>query len=335
MPASADIYEQLRVLDADHKNPYGHSPFAIHRSKTLIVIVGPTAVGKTAFAIDLAEQLGTEIISADARQFYREMAIGTAKPSAEQLARVKHHFIDSHSIAEEYSAGDFERDALALLERLFREKDTVVMVGGSGLFVRALCEGLDDLPKTPAGLREELNRTFAAQGIAPLREKLRAIDPVYCQTADLDNPQRVIRALEVFEATGKPLSSFQRRAVAERPFAIRTIGLNGDRKWLYERIARRVDGMMAAGLLEEVRALLPHRHKPALLTVGYAEIFAHLDGKTTLPEAVDLIKQNTRRYAKRQITWFRKYGNALWFDHCEARQPAAAEMHELLRNVSP
>jgi len=282
--------------------------------KKLIAIVGPTAVGKTAAAIDLADRLGTEIISADSRQFYREMSIGTAKPSPEQLARVRHHFIDSHSVAEEYSAGDFERDALALLDRLFREKDRVVMVGGSGLFVRAVCEGLDDLPKVPAGLRDELNRVFRTQGIGPLRQKLLAVDPAYCQTADLDNPQRVIRALEVFDATGKPLSAFQSRKTAERPFAITTIGLNGDRKWLYERIDRRVDQMMAAGLLEEVRSLLPHRHMPALRTVGYAEMFAHLDGRTSLPEAVAKIKQNTRRYAKRQITWFRKYGNTVWMD---------------------
>jgi len=284
------------------------------RKKKLIVLVGPTAVGKTAVAIELAERLGTEIISADARQFYREMSIGTAKPSPEQLARVKHHFIDSHSVAEEYSAGDFERDALALLDRLFREKDRVVMVGGSGLFVRAVCEGLDDLPKAPADLRDDLNRVFQTHGIAPLREKLLAVDPAYCRTADLDNPQRVIRALEVFEATGKPLSSFQRRKTAERPFAITTIGLCGDRKWLYERIGRRVDDMMAAGMVDEVKALLPYRHVPALRTVGYAEIFAHLDGETSLPEAVAKIKQNTRRYAKRQITWFRKYGNTVWMD---------------------
>jgi len=287
----------------------------IRPSKRLIAIVGPTAVGKTAAAIDLAERLGTEIISADSRQFYREMSIGTAKPSAEQLARVKHHFVDSHSVSEEYSAGDFERDALALLDRLFRERDTVVMVGGSGLFVRALCEGLDDLPKAPPGLREKLNLVFETQGIAPLREKLLAADPAYCRTADLDNPQRVIRALEVFETTGKPLSSFQHRKTAERPFSVTTIGLNRDRKELYERIDRRVDGMMAAGLLDEVRSLLPYRHMPALRTVGYAEIFAHLDGKTSLREAVDRIKQNTRRYAKRQVTWFRKYGRTVWVDY--------------------
>jgi len=286
------------------------------REKRLIAIVGPTAVGKTAVAIDLAERFGTEIISADSRQIYREMSIGTAKPSAEQLARVRHHFIGSHSIAEEYSAGDFERDALVLLERLFRERNTVVMAGGSGLFVRALCEGLDDLPKAPPGLRDELNLVFETHGIAPLREKLLAVDPVYCQTADLDNPQRVIRALEVFETAGKPLSAFHRQKNAERPFSVTTIGLNGGRQWLYERIGRRVDEMVAAGLVEEVRSLQPYRHMPALRTVGYAEIFAHLDGEISLPEAVDRIKQNTRRYAKRQITWFRKYGNTVWMN-CE------------------
>lgn len=286
----------------------------VDKKKKLIVIVGPTAVGKTAVGIAVAKHLNTEIISADSRQFYREMSIGTAKPTWEELSQAKHHFIDSHSIAEEYSAGDFERDALALLERLFETKDTVVMVGGSGLFVRAVCEGLDDLPKAPSEVREKLNSMFETHGIEPLQQRLKEVDLEYYQTADVDNPQRVIRALEVFESTGKPFSSFHVKVVSERPFDVVTIGLNTDREELYERINHRVEKMLEAGLIAEVRSLLPYRSKPALLTVGYAEIFAYLDGMITLEDAVDKIKQNSRRYAKRQITWFKKYGNTEWFE---------------------
>lgn len=289
-----------------------------HR-KTLVVVVGPTAVGKTAMAISLAQHFDTEIISADSRQFYREMSIGTAKPDPEELAAAPHHFIDSHSIAEEYSAGDFERDALQLLDRLFQEKDIVIMVGGSGLFVRAVCEGLDDLPKAPAALREVLNREFAEKGLESLKERLKQVDPEYYAVADIDNPQRVIRALEVYEATGKPISSYQKKNTVKRDFDIVTIGLNMDRGKLYERINLRVDKMMEMGLLGEAKSLLPYRHKPALLTVGYAELYSYLDGATSLDQAIDSIKQNSRRYAKRQITWFKKYGNTIWFEPDDIR----------------
>lgn len=277
-------------------------------------MVGPTAVGKTATAILLAQYFNTEIISADSRQFYREMTIGTAKPDAEELAAVPHHFIDSHSIEEEYSAGDFERDALKLLDELFKTKDVVTMVGGSGLFVRAVCEGLDDLPKAPEGVREALNKSFEEHGLEPLKARLKEIDPNYYAVADIDNPQRVIRALEVFDSTGKPISYYQKKDLSQRSFDIITIGLNMDREKLYNRINLRVDKMMEAGLVEEVRSLVKYRHKPAMLTVGYSEIFDYFDGKITLAEAVDKIKQNSRRYAKRQITWFKKYGNTTWFE---------------------
>lgn len=277
-------------------------------------MVGPTAVGKTATAILLAQYFNTEIISADSRQFYREMTIGTAKPDAEELAAVPHHFIDSHSIEEEYSAGDFERDALKLLDELFKTKDVVIMVGGSGLFVRAVCEGLDDLPKAPEGVREALNKSFEEHGLEPLKARLKEIDPNYYAVADIDNPQRVIRALEVFDSTGKPISYYQKKDLSQRSFDIITIGLNMDREKLYNRINLRVDKMMEAGLVEEVRSLVKYRHKPAMLTVGYSEIFDYFDGKITLAEAVDKIKQNSRRYAKRQITWFKKYGNTSWFE---------------------
>ncbi|QBQ42318.1 tRNA (adenosine(37)-N6)-dimethylallyltransferase MiaA [Sphingobacterium psychroaquaticum] len=282
--------------------------------KTLIVVVGPTAVGKTAMGIALAQHFQTEIISADSRQFYKEMTIGTAKPDALELAAAKHHFIDSHSIEDEYSAGDFERDALSLLETLFEQHDVVVMVGGSGLFVRAVCEGLDNLPKAPVEVRERLNARLANEGINVLQEALKEVDPVYYATADIHNPQRVIRALEVFEATGQPISSFQVSGGADRTFNTITIGLNMPREALYERINLRVDKMIDAGLVEEVKRLFAYKEKPALLTVGYAEIFDYLDGHISLEEAVEKIKQNTRRYAKRQITWFKKYGNTTWFE---------------------
>jgi len=283
------------------------------KKKTLIAIVGPTAVGKTAMAISLAQYFKTEIISADSRQFYREMTIGTAKPDLEELASAPHHFINSHCITQDYSAGDFEREALHKLDDLFRQHDVVVMVGGSGLFVRALCEGLDDLPKAGDEVRERLNNEMAQLGLEQMKERLKTIDPAYYQIADIDNPQRVVRALEVFEATGKPMSFYHKKNLSKRPFDILTIGLNMARPQLYERINLRVERMMELGLLEEVKSLFPFRNKPALLTVGYAELFDYLDGNISLEEAVERIKQNSRRYAKRQITWFKKYGNTSWF----------------------
>lgn len=278
------------------------------------MVVGPTAVGKTVMAIALAKHFKTEIISADSRQFYREMSIGTAKPDVKELVEVRHHFIDSHTIEEEYSAGDFERDALPLLDKLFEKHDVVVMVGGSGLFVRAVCEGLDNLPKAPVAIREHLNGVFESEGLEPLQQKLKEVDPDYYNYSDIQNPQRVIRALEVYEATGQPFSSYRVREAVKRPFEIVTIGLNMERQKLYERINLRVDQMMDNGLVDEVRSLLPYRNKPALLTVGYAEIFDFIDGEFSLEEASSRIKQNSRRYAKRQITWFKKYGDTVWFE---------------------
>ncbi|MBD1427130.1 tRNA (adenosine(37)-N6)-dimethylallyltransferase MiaA [Sphingobacterium arenae] len=282
--------------------------------KKLIIVVGPTAVGKTAMGISLAKHFKTEIISADSRQFYREMSIGTAKPDTDELKEVKHHFIDSHTIEDEYSAGDFERDALSLLKLLFENHDVVVMVGGSGLFVRAVCEGLDNLPKAPIAVRERLNGIFDREGLEPLQQKLREVDPDYYGEADIHNPQRVIRALEVYETTGQPLSSYHVQEMVKRPFEIVTIGLNMERQRLYDRINLRVDKMIEKGLVNEVRSLLAYRNKPALLTVGYVEIFDFIDGKIKLEEAISRIKQNSRRYAKRQITWFKKYGNTVWFE---------------------
>lgn len=284
-----------------------------HKSKTLIVIAGPTAVGKTAVAIELAKKLSTEIISADSRQFFREMAIGTAKPTSEELSQAKHHFVDSHSITESFSVGDFEKEGLALLDDIFKTHGTAILVGGSGLYIKAICEGFDELPTASPGVRERLNQEFKDKGITWLQQKLKSADPIYYERVDLNNPQRLIRALEVFESTGKPFSSYRKAAANERPFKSIKIGLNLPRKILYQRIDLRVDEMVKQGLVDEVRSLLPYRHLSALNTVGYSELFDYFDGKTDFETAISLIKQNTRRFAKRQLTWFRKDKDILWF----------------------
>lgn len=281
--------------------------------KTLIVIAGPTAVGKTAVAIRLAQQLKTEIISADSRQFYREMAIGTAKPADEELAAVKHHFINSHSVTDNFSVGDFEKQCLQLLEVLFKTHDQIIMAGGSGLFIQAVTKGFDELPVADTETRERLNQEFAEKGIELLQEKLKTADPDYYNQVDLNNPQRLVRALEVFEATGKPFSSYRKAVTNKRPFQVIEIGLDLPRELLYQRINQRVDNMIAEGLVEEVRSLLPYRHFNALNTVGYSELFDYFDGKTDLATAIELIKQNTRRFAKRQLTWFKKNKEIKWF----------------------
>jgi len=282
--------------------------------KTLVCLVGPTAIGKTAVGIQLAQHFHTEILSADSRQFYQELNIGTAKPTNEELTAVRHHFIDSHRLTDVYSAGDFERDALQLLEELFAHRDIVLLVGGSGLFVDSVCQGLDDLPQPLPGVRDQLNHLHEQGGLALLQQRLKEVDPVYYGEVDIHNPQRVIRALEVYESTGLPFSHFRRQQRKIRPFQVRKLGLNTDRSSLYQRINERVDAMMDAGLLDEVKSLLPYRNLPPLQTVGYAELFDYLDGKYTLSEAVDRIKQNTRRYAKRQLTWFRKDPHTVWFE---------------------
>ena len=282
--------------------------------KNLIVVVGPTAIGKTALAIKLANHFATEIISADSRQFFREMDIGTAKPSAEELAAAPHHFINSHSINTFFSTGDFELEALKVADALFQSHKELVMVGGSGLYINAVCNGLDELPQTDLNIRAALKVLFAEQGIAEIKQRLAAADPEFYAKVDQSNPQRMIRGLEFFLSTGAKLSTYQTNSKKERPFKQVKIGLNTDRALLYERINNRVDQMMAAGLLAEVERLIPHRHLNALNTVGYAELFNYLDGNCTLKEAVDAIKQNTRRFAKRQLTWFRKDQDTKWFE---------------------
>lgn len=282
--------------------------------KTLIVVVGPTAIGKTALAIKLAQFYQTEIISADSRQFFKEMHIGTAKPSAEELAAAPHHFIDSHSIKTLFSTGDFEAQALKLIDELFTKHDVLIMVGGSGLYIDAICKGLDDLPEIDLAIREKLNQQLANEGIESIQTQLQELDPEYYEKVDQANPQRMVRGLEVVLSTGKKLSSFLTAKKKERPFNIIKIGLNTDRALLYERINHRVDLMMEAGLLQEAESLLPYRQYNALNTVGYSELFDYLDGKTDLTTAVAMIKQNTRRFAKRQLTWFRRDEETAWFE---------------------
>jgi tRNA dimethylallyltransferase len=282
--------------------------------KTLISIVGPTAIGKTALAIQLAQHFGTEIISADSRQFFKEMAIGTAKPNATELAAAKHHFIDSHSVSQLFSTGDFEVEGLKKLDEIFKEHDLAVMVGGSGLYVNALINGLDEMPDIDLSIREKLNKQFEAEGLAVIQNQLAELDPAYFAKVDQQNPQRMIRGLEVYLSTGQKLSSMLSATKKVRPFNIIKIGLNTDRAVLYDRINRRVDQMIKDGLVEEVKSLIPFRKYNALNTVGYSELFYYLDGNLALEDAVAAIKQNTRRFAKRQLTWFRRDDEINWFE---------------------
>jgi tRNA dimethylallyltransferase len=282
--------------------------------KTLIVIAGPTAIGKTAVAIQLAQHFNTVILSADSRQFYREMSIGTAKPTADELDLAKHYFINSHSVSEPFSVGDFEKQGLALLDELFKIHNIIILVGGSGLYIKAICDGFDNIPVADEGVRERLNHELEEKGLTHLQEKLKLADPDYYIQVDINNPQRVIRALEVFESTGKPFSSYRVANTSTRPFNIIKIALDMPRELLYNRINQRVDIMMEQGLLDEVSSLTPYRHLNGLNTVGYSEIFDHLDGKTDLNTATEKIKQNTRRFAKRQLTWFRKDKGFHWIE---------------------
>jgi tRNA dimethylallyltransferase len=281
---------------------------------TLIVIAGPTASGKTAAAIQLAQHFNTVVVSADSRQFFREMSIGTAKPTAEELAAAPHYFINSHSITESFSVGDFERECLVLLEDLFQKHNVVILAGGSGLYIKAICEGFDELPTADPEIRERLNAELAEKGLPALQERLKLVDPVYYNEVDINNPQRVIRAIEVYESSGQPFSSYRTAKTNKRTFNIIKLGLDMPREVLYNRINQRVDLMVADGLVEEVESLLPYRHLNALNTVGYSEIFDFFDGNTDLPTAISMIKQNTRRFAKRQMTWFRKDEGIIWVD---------------------
>ena len=279
----------------------------------LLVIVGPTGSGKTDLSIRLALHYGAPILSTDSRQFYRGMPIGTAQPDDHQLQTVKHHFIASHDVTNDLSCGEYAVQALACLERLFVDHDWVVAVGGSGLYVQALCEGMDDLPQADPTLRAELGRRLQSEGLEVLVEELRRLDPVYYEKVDRRNPARVVRALEVCLQTGRPYSEQRTGQRQRRPFGIVKIGIDLPREELYERIDRRVDRMLADGLEAEARALYPYRALNALQTVGYREFFDYFEGRTSYEEAVALIKRNSRRYAKRQLTWFRRDPEIRWF----------------------
>lgn len=282
--------------------------------KTVIVIAGPTAVGKTAVAIDLALHFSTEIISADSRQCFKELNIGVARPSENELATVPHHFIASHSVIEEVTAASFETYALEHVNSLFLAHPVVVMVGGTGLYIKAFCEGLDSIPAIEPAIREKITDQYKKNGLVWLQEELKTKDPEFYANGEIQNPQRMMRALEVLEGTGQSILSFRKGVNAGRDFNIIKIGLDIPRELLHDRINSRVDKMIEAGLLEEVRSLHKYRHLNALQTVGYAELFDHLDGKLSLQEAIEKIKAHTRQYARRQLTWFRKDNSIQWFE---------------------
>ena len=281
----------------------------------LISIVGPTAIGKTTLAIAIAKHYKTEIISADSRQFYKEMSIGTAVPSPEELASVPHHFIQHKSIFEEYTVGDFEREAIEKLAKLFEDNDIVVMVGGSGLYVDAIKDGLDNFPPIDPEIRETLNQTLKTEGILSLQERLKILDMDYYHQVDLNNPHRLIRALEVCIGSGLPYSSFLKQKKPKRNFSTITIAINAEREIIYDRINQRVDIMMEQGLLEEALSLKEQQSLNALQTVGYRELFNYFKGGFDLDTAIAEIKKNTRRFAKRQLTWLRKKEDIIWVDY--------------------
>ncbi len=282
-------------------------------TKTLIYIAGPTGVGKTKTAIALAKAFDTEIISCDSRQFYKEMKIGTAVPTEEELAAVPHHFIQSKSIEEAYTVADFEKEAMATIEELFDKKDTLIMVGGSGMYADAVMFGMDEFPEVPQEVRNQIRLFYETHGLQGLQELLREKDPKYYTRVDINNPVRLLRALEVCIASDQPYSSFLGQERPARSFVSKMIILHCPRTVLYDKINARVDQMMKDGLEEEAKALIPFKDHAALRTVGYKELFPYFDGECSLEEAINEIKKNSRRYAKRQITWFKKYDNALCF----------------------
>ncbi|MFT4095426.1 MAG: tRNA (adenosine(37)-N6)-dimethylallyltransferase MiaA [Niabella sp.] len=282
--------------------------------KSVIVIAGPTAVGKTAHAIEVARYFNTVILSADSRQCYKEMDIGVARPSAQELQQVPHYFIASHSIQEPINAAWYDTYALNLLQELFKEKDTIVVTGGTGLYIKALIEGMDAIPQVDTTIRDNIIIQYKEKGIAWLQQQLQELDPLFFASGEMQNPQRMMRALEVIQATGRSIISFRSQKKNPRPFNIIQVGLELPRDVLYERINARTDVMMQAGLVAEVERLTDYKRLNALQTVGYKEIFDYLDGKTLLQTATDLIKQNTRRYAKRQMTWFKRQPGMNWIN---------------------
>lgn len=283
-------------------------------NKSLIIIAGPTAIGKTALSIELAKHYQTVVLSADSRQFFKEMTIGTAKPLKEEMQNIPHYFIDSHNITEDYNVGKYESEAIALLENLFQKHNTIILVGGSGLYIDAICKGFDELPEADNEVRTKIANLYTTEGITGLQNLLKELDEAYYTTVDLQNPQRISRALEVCLTTGLPYSSLRKGKKQNRNFNIIKIGLNIERELLYQRINKRVDEMINNGLLKEVESLTTYKHLNALQTVGYKEMFDYLNNKTDFKKAIELIKQNTRRFAKRQLTWFRRDEEIQWFE---------------------
>ena len=285
----------------------------VNKKKFILLLAGPTAVGKTALSVELAKRLQTVVVSCDSRQFYRELAIGTAKPTLEEQEGVPHYFIDSHSIQDLFGAGDYEREALHLLQSLFEQHDVVIVTGGSGLFIKALVEGLDEMPSVPIVIRNQLMERLEKEGLDILANELVQLDAAYAAKVDLKNAQRVVRALEMITYTGLPFSHYHQKKKINRDFEWIKIALDRPREELYARINERVEGMLAAGLLEEVRSVAQFRAHNALQTVGYKEVFMYFDGVITYEEMLSQIQQNTRRYAKRQLTWFRNQDVFQWF----------------------
>ena len=298
--------------------------------KYIISIVGPTGIGKTSLSIKLATYFKTEIISADSRQFYKEIPIGTAAPSNEEQKVITHHFIHNKSILDKYSVGDFEREAIECISTIHKHNPIVVLVGGSGLYVQAVLEGLDDFPEVNANIRTQLNTEFKTNGIQGLQKELKSLDPIAHETIALDNPHRVIRALEICRGTGKAYSSFLNKEKKKRNFKTIQIGLTAERSLVYERINRRVDLMIAQGLIDEVKSVFEYKHLNALNTVGYKEVFRYLEGHCSLEFAIEEIKKNSRRFAKRQVTWFKRQEETKWYDHSVPIEEILAYINKML-----
>ena len=300
-------------------------------TKSLLLIVGPTGVGKTELSLRVAEHYGCPILNCDSRQIYRGIPVGTAAPTAEEQTRVKHYFVATRELEEDYNAGQYERDVLELLEQLFKTHDVVVMTGGSMLYADAVCYGLDDLPSVPADIRQQVQQRYEAEGLAGLQSEVQRLDPDYWREVDQSNPARLAHCIELCLTTGKPYSSLRTNTRKERPFRILKIGLERPREELYDRINRRVEQMIADGLVEEARSVYPRRQLNSLQTVGYRELFACFDGEYGLDRAIELIKQNTRHYAKRQLTWFRRDDTIHWLQANESYEKNILSIDALLR----